>query len=232
MRSIRAIFMKQTLDMLKNLATLVQFAVFPIVAFVMTELVAKGNDDIPDGMFVTQMASVFTGMILVTITAGIIAEDRDKKSLRLLVMAGVKPYEYLIGIGGVVFSLSAVVCVIFGLVGRFTSVEFAKFIAVTLPGAASSVLLGATVGVFSKNQQSATAISMPIAMVLGFGPMIAMFNETAEKLLSIFYTQQMNVVVNDFSASIATPILVILANIAVLTILFTLAYRKRGLRSL
>jgi hypothetical protein len=68
-------------------------------------------------------------------------------------------------------------------------------------------------------------------MILGFTPMIAQFNPTVEKLAGILYTQQLNVIVNDFSANFSKAMLVIAANMAVLLALFIFAYRKKGLRA-
>ena len=231
MRGTKAIFIKQTLDIFKNSMVMIQFVVFPIVAFVMTELVAKADDAIPDNMFITVFAPIFAGMSLLITTASIIAEDRERKSLRFLVMAGVKPYEYMMGIGGVILTAGLLVSVVFGVMGGFEGIVFIKFICVMLLGSVASVLLGATIGIISKNQQAATALGMPVAMILGFNPMITMFNKNAEKIFSIFYTQQVNTLINDSSVNLIKPVLIILANIAVLIVLFTLAYKKKGLKS-
>jgi len=231
MRSIKAIFIKQTKDMLKNFSVLIMFILFPLVAFAMTKLVAEGIDDLPKTIFTTMMASIFIGMSLIMSSAGVIAEDRENKSLRFLVIAGVKPHSYLLGIGGVIFIASFFTSVAFGFIGQFNRNDFFSFLAIMMSGSIASILLGATVGIFSKNQQAATGLSMPLAMILGFGPMVAQFNSQAEKIFRIFYTQQINVVVNDFSAGIAKPLVVIWINIAVLAVLFSLAYGKKGLRN-
>lgn len=231
MRSIKAVFFKHALDIFKNRMVLIQFAVFPIIAFAMTELVAKADDTIPDSMFVMMFAAIFAGMIMLTTTAGVIAEDKEHKSLRFLIIAGVKPYEYLLGMGGVLLSASLIVSCVFALMGGFDGRRFLLFLSVMMLGSTASMLLGASIGIFSKNQQAATAISMPVAMILGFCPIFTLFNETAKRIFSIFYTQQMSLVVNDFSTDIVNPILIILSNIAALTVLFTLVYKKKGLKS-
>jgi len=230
MRSIKAIFIKQLRDILKNRMVLIQFIVFPLVAFVFTEMVAKPNADIPDSMFVTMFAGIYAGMSVLSTTANFIAEDRERKSLRFLVMAGVKPYQYLLGIGGVMMAASLLVSVVFGLMGGFGGMDFVRFVAVLLLGSAASTLLGATVGVVSKNQQSAAAMAMPLGMILGFTPMLGLFSDTVQKMFGVFYTMQVNTLVNDFSVNATKPFLIILANIVVLTALFILAYRKKGLR--
>ena len=230
MRSAKAIFMKQARDTFKNRMVLIQFIIFPIMAFVMTELIAKADETIPNNMFVTMFAAMFIGMAPLVMTNTAIAEDKEHKSLRFLVMAGVKPYEYLLGIGGFILLASAVVSVIFGLIGDFSAMEFVKFISVLLVGSVASALLGATIGIYSNNQQAATAIGTPIFMILSFSPMIAQFNTFVASITSVFYTQQVNMLVGDFSMDITKPYLIILANIMVLLALFIWSYRKKGLR--
>ena len=230
MRSIRAIFSKQLRDVIKNRMVLIQFIVFPLVAFVFTEIVAKPNPDISDSMFVTMFAGIFSGMSVLSTVANFIAEDRERKSLRFLVMAGVKPYQYMLGIGGVMMGVSLIVSIVFGLMGGFQGMDFVRFVAALLLGAVASTLLGATVGIASKNQQSATAIAMPLGMILGFTPMLALFSDTVQKVFGVFYTMQVNVLVGDLSGGFMKPATIILANITVLAALFMLIYNKNGLR--
>jgi len=96
---------------------------------------------------------------------------------------------------------------------------------------AASVLLGAVVGLAAGNQQAATAIVMPLSLILGFGPMMSMFNTTISKVLSPFYTMQVSDVISNVDAPMGTPTLIVLANIACLLALFVLAYKKRGPRT-
>ena len=231
MRSIKAIFIKQAKDMFKNPSVLVMFIVFPAVALIMTSFVTiPDNEYFSGNMFVTMFAAIFAGMALITSASGVIAEDVERKSLRFLVIAGVKPHQYLLGTGGFLLFAGTVTSVIFALIGGFSGMEAVKFLIVMITGAAASILLGLTIGMFAKNAQAAGGLSMPVAVIVGFTPMIAGFNETVEKIAGVLYTQQINVIVNDFSESLVKPLLVIAANIAVFTVLFVIAYKKKGLK--
>jgi len=238
MRSVKAIFKKQIKDILKNMGVLIQFAIFPVVAFAMTELVALGNEDIPDTMFITMMASIFVGMALIPTVAGIVAEDREKKSLRFLVMAGVKPSGYLLGIGGVIFGISLLPSLAFTLMGRFGSEEFWLFMAAMMSGVVASTMLGLTIGIYSKNQQAATGLAMPFAMILGFAPMIATFNEPMMRFTRFIYTQQIDIVLNSFysvsgdqaSTNFLESFGIIGANVVLLIALFVVTFAKKGLK--
>jgi ABC-2 type transport system permease protein len=230
MRSGRAIFRKQMMDTFKNRMVLVQVLLYPVIAFIMTELVAKADDTIPNGMFVAMFAAMFVGMSPAIMTNSAIAEDREHKSLRFLIMAGVKPWEYLLGVGGFVLLICSLVSVFFGLIGGFTGMELVRFIAALIIGSMASALLGAIVGIFSKNQQAASALGIPIFMILAFMPMIAQFNATVKKVASVLYSQQVTVLVSDSSAGAGKPFLVMGVNIVVLTVLFMVVYTKKGLK--
>jgi len=251
MKSVKAVFKKQIKDMIRNVGVWIQFLLFPVVAYVMTVLVARSDIftaqevmegaaafGVSDTMFVTMFSAVFVGMALIPVAAGIIAEDKERKSLRFLVMAGVKPSSYLLGIGGVIFILSLLPSFAFGLIARFQAAELLVFMSAMMSGVIASTLLGLSIGIFSNNQQAATGMAMPVALILGFGPMIGMFNESIKKFFGIFYTQQLDTLINSFtSASLyqtgtshIQAFGIIWTNIAVLIVVFVIAYNKKGLK--
>jgi len=236
MRSAKAIFIKQTRDIMKNPQISIQFILMPVMTLVLTMIAAWPNDEIPNNMFVAMFSALFAGMGPLTAAAAAIAEDREHKSLRFLVMAGVRPHEYLLGLGGFILMFSSFSSIFLGLIGDFTVKETIIFIAILIFGSATSTLLGATVGIFSKNQQAATSLSVPVSMLLALTPMLGMFNEMIAKVSGILYTQQITTIVQDiseanFSASTAVkPLLIILANFIVFLVLFALAYKKKGLK--
>ncbi len=227
-----AIFKKQLKDTLKNKMILVQFVLFPIITFIFTEFVAKSNADLPDTYFVTLFATMYAGMVPLVNMASIIAEEREKKSLQMLIMSNVKPYEYLLGVGSYVLILCSLGGLAFGLIGGYAGAELLRFVLTFILGVIASILLGSAIGIFSKNQGAATAIAMPLAMVTAFVPMVAMFNDKIEKIASILYTQQINILINDLSASRFTPnhFIAIGANMLVFLMVFTYAYIKVDLK--
>jgi ABC-2 type transport system permease protein len=227
MKIIKAIFIKQAKDMLKNPMVLVMFIIFPAVAFIMSRVVTL--EDMPPNLFVTMMSAIFAGMGLVTSVSDVISEEIENKSLRFLIIAGVKPHQYLIGTCGFYIVAGTSASVIFALIGDFTVSEMMKFLIIMITGTTASILLGATIGMLSKNRQTATSLGMPIAVIIGFTPMLAAFNETIAKGANVLYTQQINVIVNDFTISLIRPLMVIVANIAIFMVLFVIAYKRREL---
>jgi ABC-2 type transport system permease protein len=90
---VKAIFKKQLKDTLKNKRVLIQFVIFPIFTFlIINSIPAEGNSN---ENIASLMAVIFTGMIPVSAMASIIAEEKEKNILRVLMMSNVKPLEYL-----------------------------------------------------------------------------------------------------------------------------------------
>ncbi len=232
MNRCAAVFKKQLKDTLKNKMLLLQFVLFPLLAFLFTEFIAKASPELPDTYFTSLFATMYAGMVPLINMANIISEEREKKSLQMLIMSNVKPLEYLVGVGGYVLILCTLGGVAFGLISGYGGADLVKFVLVMMFGTISSILLGSAVGILSKNQGSATALAMPFAMVTAFMPMIAIFNEGFAAVSKYLYTQQINYLINDLSNVNFTleRILIIAANIIIFILIFAFAYTKADLK--
>ena len=227
MNSAKAIYVKQFKDVLKNSGVLIQFIMYPAMTFIMTNLIGP-MPGMPDTYFVTMFAGMFVGMAMIGTIAPAIAEDRERNSLRFLLMAGVKSHEYLLGIGGVFLTLSLIGCFAFSLMMPGASVI--QILVMTLSmmmGCIASILFGAIIGMLSKNEQEAISISSLAGLVISFGPFIANLsqNETMQRIFRVIYT--MNFVYTDVRVDDALEsFAIILANVVVLSLVFTWVYGK------
>ena len=99
-------------------------------------------------------------------------------------------------------------------------------------GFLASMLFGAAIGVWSRTQIAATAVMTPVMMVFAFLPMLAMFNQTIEKIADIVYSQHIQLLMNSLNAGTpaeAKNVIAIAANVMIAAVLFGIAYRRRGL---
>jgi ABC-2 type transport system permease protein len=226
MNAISAIFVKQSKDMFRNIGVLAMFVVFPLVALALEGLIE--SPDMPTGSLSAMMAGMFAGLGLMMSVATIISEDKDRNSLKFLVIAGVKPMSYLLGIGGVVFLASVATSGAFGLIGGIRGSDWMPFMSAMLSAAIASMFLGAIIGLVSKNSQATAGLTMPVGMALGLLPMAADMNETVARFADFIFTKQISVVINDPAIAIARPLAIIWANIAVLAIVFAIVYAKKA----
>ena len=229
MKNIKAVFMKQMLDTVKNKTVFIQFLMFPIMAVIMENAVKI--EDMPEHFFAKLFAVMFIGMAPLSSMSAIISEEKEKNTLRTLMMSSVKPWQYLVSVGAYIFIMCMVGISVFAVLTEYKGKELAIFILCTAFGIILSELAGAAIGIFSKNQMAATSLTLPIMMIFSFSPMLSMFNETIKKISGITYLQQISNILNgiDISEIFAKSIIVIAVNFALGLVLFAAAYKKKGL---
>jgi len=224
MNSTNAIFIKQFRDVSKNSDVLMQFIVFPAMAFILTVLVDIPG--MPSETFVNMFAKMFAGMAFVGAVAAIIAEDIEKNSLRFLLMAGIKSHEYLLGIGGVFLTIGLMGSLAFAVILPDASIMQMLNVTLSLTlGVAASILIGAIIGIKSENQQQAVGMGQLAGLLISFGPFIADMsqNDMLLRIFRFFYT--MNFVdQNSGTMETAESFGIILANVLVLTLAFAWVY--------
>ncbi len=229
MSNIIAIFKKQMKDTIKNKTIFIQFIMFPILALIMNNAVKI--DGMPENFFVNLFATMYIGMAPLTSITAIIAEEKEKNTLRVLLMSNVKPREYLLGIGIYVWTMCMLGAALLCISANYELKLSLSFMVVMAIGILASLLIGAAIGTWSKTQMAATSITVPIMMVLSFLPMLSIFNTTIAKIAKYIYSQQIHLILNQIgSLKIELhSICIIVINMGVAAVLFRIAYKKCGL---
>ncbi len=229
MNHIAAIFKKQIKDTLRNKTVLIQFVMFPAMTLIMTNAVKI--QEMPENFFVTLFATMYIGMAPLTGMASILSEEKEKNTLRVLILSNVKPHEYLLGIGSYVWLAcmlgGAVICAAGGY-DLQTGIAFMGILAV---GILTSLLIGAIIGVWSKTQMMATSVTVPVMMILSFAPMLSLFNGTIEKIARVLYSEQISRMlsqINSLRLNIEN-IGVIGLNMLIAAVLFIIIFQKSKL---
>ena len=227
MRNVGVIFKKQLKDTLKNKTVLIQFIMFPLMTLLMEHAISL--PDMPELFFTKLFSVMYMGMAPMTSAAAIISEEKEKNTLRALMMANVKPWEYLLGVGAYVWTLCMAGAGVMATGLPSENIPF--YMTVMGVGFIISILLGACVGIGAKNQMVSTSLVMPVMMVLSFSPMLAMFNDKIEKAARFVFTQQLKIAVDNMSfGGIGRSGMVILSANAVLALAFFFtAFRNKGL---
>lgn len=226
MKNIKAVFMKQILDTVKNKTVFIQFLMFPVLAIIMENAVKI--EDMPEHFFAKLFAVMFIGMAPLSCMSAIISEEKEKNTLRALMMSSVKPWQYLVSVGAYIFIMCMFGTAVFAVLTEYSGTELAAFISCVALGIILSELVGAAIGIFSKNQMAATSLTLPVMMVFSFSPMLSMFNESIKKVAGITYLQQISDIINSIGTSeiSAKNIIVIALNFAAGLALFAAAYKK------
>ncbi len=222
-----AILWKQLKDTVKNKTILIQFLMFPCMTIVMENAVYI--QDMPQHFFANLFAVMYVGMAPLTSAAAIISEEREKNTLRVLQMCNVKALEYLLGNAIYIVCICILGSLVIGLAGGYEGAYLLHFMLIMAFGHFVSFLIGATIGVLSKNQMVATSVTVPVMMVLSFLPMLSMFNAGIQKIARFIYSEQLYLLMNDLSTiKIGLETGVILScNVVGVLGLFVFAYRKK-----
>lgn len=229
MRNVAAIFQKQIKDTFKNKEILIQFVMFPLMALIMEKLIHV--EELPPNYFVNMFASMFVGMAPLVSIAAVISEEKEKNTLRVLMMSGVKPAEYLLGVGSYIWIACMAGALVMGMTGNYKGRELVVFLMVMGVGILASMLIGAAIGTLSRNQMMATSLMVPVMMVFAFLPMIASFNDNIKKIARIAYSEQIGILigrVGEFQVGFEN-VFVILGNMMIAVLVFRYAYRRCGL---
>lgn len=223
---ILAILWKQLKDTIKNKTILIQFLMFPCMTLIMENTI--NIQDMPEHFFANLFAIMYVGMAPLTSIAAIISEEKEKNTLRVLQMSNVKSIEYLIGNAIYIILGCMIGSLVIGLAGGYVGNNLINFMIIMLIGHIISMLVGATIGIFSKNQMMATSVTVPAMMIFSFLPMLSMFNDAIKSISKYIFSEQLYLLLNDLSKldiSIETGIILGI-NFILILVIFVINYKK------
>ena len=226
MNNMIAILKRQLKDTLKNKTILIQFVMFPMLTLILNYTIVI--DGMPENFFVNLFAVMYIVMAPLTSMAAIIAEEKEKNTLRVLMLSNVRPHEYLLGIGIYIWVICMMGAVVICTAGSYKPQECVIFMGIMAIGILTSSLAGAAIGIWSQTQMMATSVTIPVMIIFSFMPMLSFFNTTIAKIAKFTYSEQISRMlgqVNHFQLR-AETICIMMVNIFIATVLFTIAYKK------
>ena len=224
---VKAIFMKQLKDTIKNMQVLVLYMVYPLIGFIMMTTVASAVGQ--ENFFIKIFASMHMVFLPIVATASVVAEEKEKNTLKVLMLANVKPITYLLGVGSFIFLGTHIGTLCFAILGGWSGGAFVSFVLSMMLGSICSMLIGFTVGLMAKNQAGGTGLTIPLGLILSFLPMLASFNEGIEKIAKITYSQQISYLLNEpsFVGYTLERISVVGVNFIMVMFIFYITYKKQ-----
>lgn len=226
MKTIFALLIKQCKDSLRNLPSLMILIIYPAVAFIMIAAM-KGEENM-NGFFVPMFAAMHCSFAPLVISSNILSEEKEKGTLRSLLMAGVSRVKYLISLSAFVLASVMLTGCTFLLMKPFTVPEAVSFAAAMLAGATVSDLIGLCIGIVSKNVTAANGIAVPAGLGFALLPMLGQFNDSIAKVSEYTYSGQLSAVFEGGDFTLRTAV-VTAAYFAALFILLLVLFRRKGL---
>ncbi len=233
LRIISAILLKEFQDLKKNINLMTMFLLPVLLTLTFTYLIP----DMPAG------AALNFGLLFLVVMMGmyvpsmLIAEEKEKNTLEVLLLSPAGAREVLIGKGLLTYISILIVTVLLALlVGLERDSLIIIFLATALISI-FSIFVGMMVGLLSPNQRSTGTIGLPVYMLLILVPQLAtmsgagFMNFLAALLPTTYYFQIQERAMTgsphlwDIRIELAVIIMSILVSFAALVFL----YRKKGI---
>lgn len=228
---IKAVIYKQFIDTFKNSTILLQFILIPLLSILLTETILKHNLNLPNNFFVIMFSPMYISMCPSAVIAGIISEEREKGTLKILLLNNVKSMEYLLGVSFHIIIMSLIGVILLSIELDLNKIDLLKYYIIMALGIVPSILLGATIGILAKNQITANSLVSTIVIGISILPVLSMLNDKIRIVSKFFYNQQLY----DFIFNITNlqieivNIIIYIINVLLLFGVFIISYKRRTL---
>ncbi|NMF07342.1 ABC transporter permease [Clostridium beijerinckii] len=232
-RRVSALTKKEVKNLSKNINILVLCAIPLIFCFVYSNAFSE-SQEIKMAVFNHLLNINFT-IISGTLIAMLIAEEKEKNTLRTLMLAGVSPLEFLSGKAIIAFLISIVTNILmFFIIGMDISC-LGQFILITTLATVSMIEFGAAIGLIAENQMSTGTIGTPLFLLISLIPSFSKYNNIFQEVAKLLPSYNMDVLLNRIfyneaiNINFAYNISVILIWIIIGTGIFAYIYGKKKL---
>jgi hypothetical protein len=230
-RRIKAVFKKQFLDKGGLRAALFQVMFYPVLLF-MFSLSGEKESTVA---LVLSLAPMLIGSSPMLLVYNIVREDKNSGTLRALMLASVKPIEYMIGISAFLITITTCSSIVIGMIGELGGFSLVQFVISSMMGSTLTVMLGCALSLRKNSKTNAIMLINVISVINGFIPMLEMFYPSIYKVTKFWYTQQVkNIILSIYSkdySEFSFSFAMIFINLIVFIGAFLLIYRKNRIFS-
>ncbi|MGG4267153.1 ABC transporter permease [Peribacillus simplex] len=194
LKRVNAILLKDWKDLLKNSYIIFTLA-FPLIFAV---IIGKYDDGGPFNTFPINIALVISGCF---VQAAMVAEEKEKNTLRGLLLSPASTLEVLIGKSALSAIVTILVIVASVLLSGFETPSIFLFSLNVLLCLIIYITVGTLLGLFSRTVMETTIIGMPVLMIFGVGSLIksAVNNEILLKIISFLPNEQFEEIISQLS---------------------------------
>lgn len=180
-RIVKTLIKKDIKYCVKNVNLFLSLAL-PVIFCVIYKVVLSGVAGLDD-TYILEICAIFSiGVVPTTVLPVMIAEEKEKYTLRSLMLAQVEGMEFLLGKLVVCIGLTVADAVlVFGIAGGKME-NLAVYVLMVLLASAGLSFLGAVAGLTAKDQTAAGTIGAPLLLIVMLPPLFSGLNESIEKL--------------------------------------------------
>jgi ABC-2 type transport system permease protein len=189
LKRVNAIFTKEIKDLRTNWNQLSMYILPLIFTFIYSNLIP--SDQMPKGAGIILGLSTLVIMVGIYIPAMMIAEEKEKRTLEVLLLSPAKPSEIFLGKSLATF-LSIIIFMFFLLIiDNRNWNNFPVIFAATFLASVFCIIFGLISGIFSKNQMSTSIVALPLIFLFFMIPLLAITGikqlESIAKIMPPFY---------------------------------------------
>lgn len=235
-RRVSALCKKELKDFSKN-ANVFAICLLPIAfAFIYSRMGgAAPSEHMDKTMILLLCLNMNLVMVCSFAMSMLIAEEKEKNTMRTLFLSSVSPLEFLTGKAAVVMGFVIVTnTLMFFIVGM----EIQFFFLYTILALALGVVmleLGAVIGLIADNQMATSVVGMPVIMGFLLIPMLADINDLLRRIATLFPYYHLQEVLGKvlrggtLQTSDNQHALAIVAWVAIGAVIFVYTYNRKGL---
>lgn len=224
---VGALFRKDLKDALKNPQCLILIALPLLMVLLYTNL-SFGDEGMPTAFVFSFGLLMNLSILPVTFMSMMIAEEKEKFTLRTLMLSNVSAGDFLIAKALVILLVAQCSNAIIYAITMPEGITLARYIPATTFTILSLLLFGALVGILSKNQMSTGLFAAPAMLLFLLPPTLSEVSEAMAAIAKFTPTQAMMQMLEG-AGSFSFNICVLLAWTVLGAALFGLAYRRKRL---
>lgn len=193
-KRINALCIKEFRDLKKNINVSIMW-IFPLLLSFLYSSFNKGQ--MGEDTFLSMTLNMNCSMIASLIMAMMISEEKEKNTLRTLMLSGISPMEFLAGKAIITFVISTIINILVFVIGGISHKYFIPFLIVGLILLISMIILGAVIGIISKNQMETGTLGIPIIAIFFMLPNLAAANKTIKSIANFLPTYHSNLLIKN-----------------------------------
>ena len=173
-----------------------------------------------------------TGLYCISL---MLAEEKEKKTLRVLMTSSVNALEFFVGSVLPVFLVTVIVNYLLMPISGYTITgsNLILFSIVTMIGTLISCIIGMLLGIFAKNQVSTSTLTSPILLLMMLVPMLSSYIEELKMISPFIFTGAIMDMVMHMAEQVSPAlniggILAMIIEAVVSIALFVLIYKRNG----
>lgn len=194
LKRVNAILLKDWKDLLKNSYIIFTLA-FPLIFAV---ILGKVESEGPQTTFLINFALVISGCF---VQAAMIAEEKEKNTLRGLLLSPASTLEVLVGKSALSAIVTIIVIIGSILLSGFEPPSIFLFSLNVFLCLIIYITLGTLLGLFSRNVMETTIIGMPVLMIFGVGSLLqnVVDSKILLKIISFLPNEQSDIILSELN---------------------------------